>query len=108
VSVVLADDPWYDYLAVPVAPLVLAAQLAALFLRRASLRRLSLIGAPVLIGAMFAYLVSRPIRADEGVPIGQGVLLLWLLVSLILSLVGLAAEGARSVAVRRERRRTQR
>lgn len=34
-------DPWYDYLAFPMAPLVLVAQLVGLFLRALALRVLS-------------------------------------------------------------------
>jgi hypothetical protein len=36
---------------------------------------------------MFFYVASLPERADEGVNIGSGVLLLWWLVSLVLLLV---------------------
>jgi hypothetical protein len=45
------------------------------------------------------------VGADEGDNIGQGVLVLWLLVSFVISLLGLVAESIR-VAMRRVRRRT--
>jgi hypothetical protein len=95
-------DPWYDYLAIPIAPLVLVAQLVALFLRRAALRAILVVGAPVLIAGMFVYVSSRPVRADEGVAIGEGVLVLWLLVSLVIALCGVVAEGIRVAAARRK------
>ena len=94
-------DPWYDYLALPLAPLVLLVQIVALFLRRAALRRLVLVAAPLLIAAMLAYVSSRPVAPSEGVNIGEGVLVLWLVLSLGISLLGLVAESLRALAARR-------
>jgi hypothetical protein len=96
-------EPWYDYLAVPIAPLMLVAQIIALFLRRRGVRALALVGTPVLVAAMLAYVSSRPLRADEGANIGEGVLVLWLVVSVLISVVGLVAEGVR-LALTRHRR----
>lgn len=96
-------DPWYDYFALPLAPLVLLAQIVALFLRPARLRRSVLVAAPLLIAAMLAYVSSRPVAPSEGVNIGEGVLVLWLVLSLGISLLGVVAESIRALAARRER-----
>jgi hypothetical protein len=59
-------DPWYDYLAIPVAPLVLMAQWATLFVPHRTVR-VALSGASTAsIGAMLVYIVLRPISEDEG------------------------------------------
>jgi hypothetical protein len=83
---------------------MLVAQFVALFLRRATVRVIALIGTPALITAMLVYVSSRPVRADEGVNIGGGVLALWLVASLVIALVGLFGEGVR-IAVRRRSNR---
>ena len=88
-------DPWHDYLALPVAPLVLFVQLVALFLRPPVLRWALEIACPLAISAMFAYVASLPDRPDEGVNIGAGVLLLWLVLSLGLLVVTLVVEAIR-------------
>ena len=90
-------DPWYDYLAFPIAPLVLVAQVVGLFLRVPALRLTLIVAGPLLIGVMLAYVSSLPLRADEGVNIGQGVLVLCLLASIALSVVALIFEGVRAV-----------
>ncbi|HEV3479958.1 MAG TPA: hypothetical protein VG144_10990 [Gaiellaceae bacterium] len=86
-------DPWHDYLAIPIAPLVLAAQFVALFLRNRPLRLFLAVACPTAIAVMFAYVSSLPIRPDEGVNIGAGVLLLWFLVSLALLAVAAVREA---------------
>jgi hypothetical protein len=88
-------DPWHDYLALPLAPLVLLVQLVALFLRPPALRWALEIGCPLAIVAMFAYVSSLPVRPEEGVNIGAGVLLLWMVLSLGLLLVTLVVEAIR-------------
>ena len=90
-------DPWSDYLAFPIAPLVLVAQLVGLFLRVRALRLTLPVAGPVLIVAMLAYVSSLPIRANEGVNIGEGVLVLCLLASIAISLVAAAFEGVRTI-----------
>jgi phosphatidylserine synthase len=82
-------DPWYDYLAFPVAPIVLLVQVAALFLRPAWLRITLTVAGAVAIAAMAAYISSLPDRPGEGVNIGAAILILWLLASL--GLLGVAA-----------------
>jgi hypothetical protein len=88
-------DPWYDYLAFPVAPLVLLVQLIALFLRPRMLRWAVEIVCPLAIVAMFAYVSSLPDRPGEGVNIGAGVLLLWMALSFGLLVVTLVVEAIR-------------
>jgi hypothetical protein len=88
-------DPWHDYLAFPVAPLVLLGQLIALFLRPQMLRWALEIACPLAIIAMFAYVSSLQERPDEGVNIGAGVLLLWMVLSLSLLVVTLVVEAIR-------------
>jgi hypothetical protein len=88
-------DPWHDYLALPIAPFVLIVQLIALFLRPPMLRWALEIACPLAIVAMFAYVSSLPDRADEGVNIGAGVLLLWMVLSLGLLVLTLVVEAIR-------------
>jgi hypothetical protein len=85
-------DPWYDYLAFPVAPIVLVVQIAALFLRPAWVRVGLSIAATASIYAMAAYIWSLPDRPGEGVNIGAGILVLWLLASIGLLGVGVVRE----------------
>ena len=80
-------DPWYDYLALPVAPLVLFVQAAALFVRRWTVRWAISIACFVAIAAMFFYVASLPTTESEGVNIGASVLLLWFLGSILLLIV---------------------
>ena len=78
-------DPWQDYLALPVAPLVLVAQGAALFFVRSRRLRWGLLAAgTAAVAAMFLYVATLPLAPDEGANIGAGVLFLWLLVSVVL------------------------
>jgi len=85
---VVVADPWYDYLALPVAPLVLVAQFAALFLRPWWVRWALLAGGTLAILVMLVYVASIELAPDEGANIGAGVLFLWLLVSLVLLVAG--------------------
>jgi peptidoglycan/LPS O-acetylase OafA/YrhL len=86
-------DPWYDYLAFPIAPLVLIIQAAALFMRRRSMRWILGIACVTAIALMFGYVASISTRPEEGANIGAGVLLLWLLVSILLLAIGVAREA---------------
>jgi hypothetical protein len=92
-----AVDPWHDYLAIPIAPLVLLVQGGSLFARRRSVRWGLAIGCFAAIAAMFAYVSSIEMQPDEGANIGAGVLLLWFLGSLLLLAVGLAREVVAAV-----------
>ena len=98
-----AVDPWHDYLAFPIAPLLLLAQFLTLF---ASDRRVRLgvaIGVTITLFAMFWYVASLELEPSEGANIGAGVLLLAVLLSLAL----LPFAGIQEVvnAVRRRRAR---
>jgi hypothetical protein len=88
-------DPWYDYLALPVAPLVLLAQVGALFLPSRAWRWALGLACPLAILAMFLYVDSLPNEPDEGVNIGAGLLVLWLLVSGVLLVLALLVELVR-------------
>src|SRR5436190_11439390 len=95
-------EPWYDYLALPIAPLVFLVQLGALFVHPRRLRWGISIACAAAITAMFFYVTSLPERPGEGVNIGEGVLLLWWLGSLVLGivlvlrdLIGMAIRGVR-------------
>ena len=75
-------DPWYDFLAFPGAPLLLMAQLFALF---ASDRRVRF-GVSVVVllalAVMFVYLATLELEPSEGANIGAGIVFFALLVSL--------------------------
>ena len=84
-------DPWYDYLAFPIAPLVLVGQVAAIFLPRAAWRVAGAVAGPALIVAMFFFVADQP-DPDEGANIGAGVMLLWLMASAVILVVALSRE----------------
>jgi hypothetical protein len=95
----LVADPWYDYLAVPIAPLVLLVQFGALFVRPWR-PRWAVSGACIAaITVMLLYVASLPEEPDEGVNIGAGVLVLWWLCSFVLVLA-LVARDLLGLAVR--------
>ena len=82
----LADDPWYDYLALPIAPLVLLVQFGVLFVRPWWLRWVLSAACFAAIAVMLAYVTSIPVGPDEGVNIGAGLMALWFLCSFVLAL----------------------
>ena len=88
----LVADPWYDYLALPIAPLVLLVQFGALFVRPWWLRWGISVACVAGINAMFVYIASLPERPDKGVNIGQGLMALWWLCSFVLALVLVARD----------------
>jgi hypothetical protein len=89
---VLVSEPWYDYLAIPIAPLVLLVQAGALFIRPRLWRWGISLACTAAIAGMLFYVDSRPVAPDEGVNIGTGVLVIWFLCSLALLAVGAARE----------------
>ena len=89
-----AGEPWYDSLAFPYAPLLLLAQVAALFVPIRPLRWVLLVGSAVAIAAMFVYVATLDV-ADEGANIGAGLLLMWLAVAVALVIVGVRRKPVR-------------
>ena len=77
-------DPWYDYLAFPIAPLILLVQLAGLAIPKRSLRRRLAVVLTFAILAMFAFVILIPLAPEEGANIGAGFMFFWLLGSLAL------------------------
>jgi hypothetical protein len=100
-------DPWYDYLAIPYAPLLLVVQVGVLFVRRTLWRWGISVACTAAITAMFLYVGSIPEKAGEGVNLGTPLLLLWLGVSVVLLIVlivrDLLAAGIRRVASESDR-----
>jgi hypothetical protein len=80
-------DPWYDYLALLIALLVLPVQAASLFSRRRAVRWTVSLACTVAVAVALIYVASLPIDESEGVNIGAGVLLLLFLCSLVLLVV---------------------
>lgn len=80
-DVLVAVDPWYDYLAIPVAPMILALQAVALGTQNRRLRRLLAVGGTVAIVAMFV-VITFLVPAGPGANIGAGIMLMWLACSL--------------------------
>lgn len=95
-------DPWQDYLALPIAPLVLLVQIVALFLPSRPWRWALVVASPIAILAMLLYVASLPEEPGEGVNIGAGILLLWMGVSVVLFLLAVVLEVIR-FAVHRAR-----
>lgn len=94
-------EPWYDYLAFPLAPIVVLVQAGALFLRQ---QRLRVSAAAACFGAvmlMTAYLANRPTEYDDGVDLGF-IIVLWYVLSMVL--LGVAAIREIVVFVARRRR----
>ena len=84
-------DPWYDYLALPVGPLMLVVQLATLFVpwrRPAGL---------VITAALALMLVlgSRLGEPGAGANIGAGLLLMWLVGSVMMLAVAFVLPSGR-------------
>jgi hypothetical protein len=100
-------DPWYDYLALPIAPLVLLVQFGALLIRPWWLRWGISAACIAAITVMLLYVASLPVGPDEGVNIGAGVLVLWWFCSLVLVFV-LAARDVIGTAFRVGRRSANR
>jgi uncharacterized membrane protein YfhO len=92
----IVADPWYDYLAFPLAPLVLFLQLGALFISRWRLRipaSLACFGAIVWM----EHYVSGLELQGQGVNFGEIFLAFWYVVSLVLLAVAAAGEVVRLV-----------
>ncbi len=68
-------DPWYDYLALPIAPLVIAIQCVALALRDTALKRVIAVGGAIAVASMFVVAVVAGL-ADGTANIGAGLLLI--------------------------------
>ena len=85
-------DPWYDYLAIPIAPIVLLVQLGALFIPLWWVRWGISAASFAAIWVMLAYVASIPVGPTEGVNIGEGVMALWWLCSFVLVLVLVARD----------------
>jgi hypothetical protein len=86
------EEPWYDYLAIPIAPAVLLVQLSALFIKSRQMRVILGLACPASIFAMFLYVASIDLEPGEGANIGAGVMLLWFVLSLIVLGVALVRE----------------
>ena len=69
-------DPWYDYLAIPIAPLILLIQLVSIFLSDRRMRWTVGLGCFAALIVMFLYVASVDLAPDEGANIGAGVMLL--------------------------------
>jgi hypothetical protein len=88
----LVADPWYDYLALPIAPLVLLVQFGALFVRPWWLRWGISAACFAAIWVMLSYVASFPVGPDDGVNIGAGIMALWWICSFVLGLVLVARD----------------
>lgn len=91
-----ADPWWYDYLAFPIAPLLLLVQFGTLFARDRRVRRGLAAAIAVTLIAMFAYVATLDLDASEGANIGAGVLFLAVLSSIaMLPFAGIRAAVTR-------------
>ena len=89
------SDPWYDYLAIPVAPLVLLIQLVVLGARRSVRVAVNLIGA-LAIAATTALVWSVP--TDPGANIGGALLVMMLVPSVLLLLLSVHGRSSNQSA----------
>ena len=77
-------DPWYDYLAIPIAPLVLLLQVASIFFSDRTVRWSVGLACTAALTVMFLSVGSIDPAPEEGANIGAGVLLFWVLCSIAL------------------------
>ncbi len=96
----IVADPWFDYLALPVAPLVLFLQFGTLFLPRVWQRAAGAAAGLGAIGWMTYYVLDVEVAPDEGASIGGGLMIFWLGASLLLVVATAIGEVARIVARR--------
>jgi peptidoglycan/LPS O-acetylase OafA/YrhL len=89
------DEPWYDWLPI-YALLLLFVQAGAIFIRKRVLRWVVVGACFVAIWAMALYVWSIDTEPDEGVNIGAGVMVLWVLATCVVLVAALIAEGVRS------------
>jgi putative Ca2+/H+ antiporter (TMEM165/GDT1 family) len=80
------EDSWYDYIALPIGPLVLLTQMAAMLLPFRQSRRVVVTGASAAMLAMMVVVLFAG-RPSEGANIGAGLLLPQVILSLILAAV---------------------
>ena len=100
------DEPWYDWLPV-YAFLLLILQAGAIFIPKRVVRwSLIGVGCFVAIWAMALYVWSLDTEPQEGVNIGAGVMVLWVIGTFIVLAVAAIAEGVRSAL--RSRSKTSR
>ena len=97
----IVADPWYDYLAFPIAPFVLFLQFGALFIPRWRLRIPASLACFGAIAWMDGYVSGLELEG-EGVNFGEIILVFWFVVSLGLLAVAAVAEVVR-IVVRRNR-----
>jgi peptidoglycan/LPS O-acetylase OafA/YrhL len=95
------DEPWYDWLPV-YALLLLILQAGAIFIPKRVVRWSLITGCFVAIWAMALYVWSLDTEPQEGVSIGAGVMVLWVIGTFIVLAVAAVAEGVR--AARRSRK----
>ena len=80
------SDPWHNFLAIPIAPVVLMCQLAAMFLPFPTSRRVMVIGASAVMTAMTLIVLAV---ADGTANIGAGLIVPQWALSLMLSVLEL-------------------
>ncbi len=69
-------DPWYDYLALPIAPAILAVQFLSLLAPNRTFKLVVGGACTAAVLGMFAYVLTLDVEG-EGANIGAGVLFLW-------------------------------
>ena len=79
----IVAEPWYDYLAFPIAPLVVLVQVGMFFLPWRSLRLAASAACFGAIKLMTDYLGNRPPEQGEGVSFGF-VIVGWYVLSMVL------------------------
>jgi hypothetical protein len=89
------DEPWYDWLPI-YALLLLFVQAGAIFIRKRAVRWVVVGACFVAIWAMALYVWSIDTEPDEGVNIGAGVMVLWVLATCVVLVTALIAEGVRA------------
>ena len=100
------DEPWYDWLPV-YALLLLILHASAIFIPKRVVRWSLIAGCFVAIWAMALYIWSLDTEPQEGVNIGAGVMVLWVIGTVIVLAVAAIAEGVRSaLRSRKTARRT--
>jgi hypothetical protein len=87
------DEPWYDWLPI-YALLLLILQAGAIFIPKQVARWVVVVGCFVAIWGMALYIWSLDTEPQEGVNIGAGVMVLWVIGTFIILVAAALAEAS--------------
>ena len=99
------DEPWYDWLPV-YAFLLLILQAGAILIPRRATRWVVVVGCFVAIWGMALYVWSLDTEPQEGANIGAGIMVFWVMGTIIVLAAAAIGEGVRFALRSRKNSRT--